>query len=54
MEMNNVHVEYRKIKLYTGNIGKKYEGNVKILKKGTNTVSRSLTYFVLCMVFVRW
>ena len=42
MEMINVHVEYL-YKLYTGNIGKKYEGNVKILKQGTNTVSRSLT-----------
>ena len=31
MEMTNVHVDYLK-KLYTRNIGKKYEGNVKILK----------------------
>ena len=29
MEMTNVHVEYLE-KLYTENIGKKYEGNVKI------------------------
>ena len=42
MEMTNVYVEYLE-KLYTENIGKKYEGNVKILKLGTNTVSRSLT-----------
>ena len=29
--------------MYIGNIGKKYEGNVKMVKLGTDTVIRSLT-----------